>query len=75
MRMPHAWGFSFMRSNSDLEAGASGCVIKGMPAAILLDALRRVQTGNRYLPRPVEKILEARIPDSDLRPVSAKFWL
>lgn len=51
-----------------LEAGASGYVIKGMPATILLDALRRVQAGNRYLPRPVEKILEARVPDSDLSP-------
>jgi DNA-binding NarL/FixJ family response regulator len=51
-----------------LEAGAGGYVIKGMPAEILLDALRRVQAGNRYLPRPVEKILQARVPDSELSP-------
>jgi DNA-binding NarL/FixJ family response regulator len=51
-----------------LEAGARGYIIKGMPAATMLDALRRVQTGARYLPRPVEKILEARVPDSDLSP-------
>jgi DNA-binding NarL/FixJ family response regulator len=36
--------------------------------AFLLDALRRVQTGSRYLLRPVAKILEARVPDSDLSP-------
>jgi len=51
-----------------LDAGASGYVIKGMPAQMLLEALRRVQAGGRYLPRPVEKILEARVPDSDLSP-------
>lgn len=51
-----------------LEAGARGYIIKGMPAATMLDALRRVQAGARYLPGPVEKILEARVPDSDLSP-------
>jgi DNA-binding NarL/FixJ family response regulator len=51
-----------------LEAGARGYIIKGMPAATMLDALRRVQSGARYLPPPVEKILEARVPDSDLSP-------
>lgn len=51
-----------------LEVGAAGYVIKGMPAATLLDALRRVHAGGRYLPRPVEKILEGRTPDSDLSP-------
>jgi DNA-binding NarL/FixJ family response regulator len=51
-----------------LDAGAGGYLIKGMPAEMLLDALRRVHEGNRHLPRPVEKILEARVPDSDLSP-------
>ena len=51
-----------------LEAGAGGYVIKGMPAATLLDALRRVYAGSKYLPRPVEKILESRMPDSELSP-------
>ena len=51
-----------------LEAGAGGYVIKGMPAPVLLDALRRVHAGNRYLPRPVAKILESRMPDSELSP-------
>lgn len=51
-----------------LEAGASGYVIKGMPAATLLDALRRVHAGSRYLPHPIAKILDSRMPDSDLSP-------
>lgn len=51
-----------------LEAGARGYLIKGMPHDTLIDALRRVQAGSRYLPRPVEKILESRMIDSDLSP-------
>lgn len=51
-----------------LEAGASGYIIKGMPAATLLDALRRVHSGKRCLPQPIAKILELRVPDSDLSP-------
>lgn len=51
-----------------LEAGARGYLIKGMPHDALIDALRRVQAGYRYLPRPVEKILESRMFDSDLSP-------
>lgn len=51
-----------------LEAGAGGYLIKGMPAATLLDALRRVHAGSRYLPHPLAKILESRMPDSDLSP-------
>ncbi len=51
-----------------LEAGARGYIIKGMPYETLIDALRRVHAGNRYLPRPIEKILESRMPDSDLSP-------
>lgn len=51
-----------------LEAGAGGYVIKGMPASVLLDALRRVHSGSRYLPRPVAKILDSRMPDMSLSP-------
>jgi two-component system, NarL family, response regulator len=51
-----------------LEAGARGYLIKGMPHDALIDALRRVYAGSRYLPRPVEKILESRMYDSDLSP-------
>lgn len=51
-----------------LEAGAGGYLIKGMPAGALLDALRRVHAGNRYLPHPIAKILQSRMPDSDLSP-------
>ncbi len=51
-----------------LEAGARGYLAKGMPHGALIDALRRVQAGHRYLPRPVEKILESRMPESELSP-------
>jgi DNA-binding NarL/FixJ family response regulator len=49
-----------------LEAGAVGYIIKGMPHEFLIDALRRVHAGGRFLPRPVEKVLAARMPASEL---------
>jgi DNA-binding NarL/FixJ family response regulator len=49
-----------------LAAGASGYLIKGMPRQVLLDALRRVHQGERFLPPPVTKILAARKPASEL---------
>ncbi len=49
-----------------LEAGAKGYIIKGMPYQTLIDALLRVYTGGRFLPAPVTKALESRMPDSDL---------
>jgi DNA-binding NarL/FixJ family response regulator len=49
-----------------LAAGASGYLIKGMPRQVLLDALRRVHQGERFLPPPVSKILAARKPASEL---------
>jgi two-component system, NarL family, response regulator len=49
-----------------LEAGARGYIIKGMPYQILIDALLRVHSGGRFLPAPITKALEARMPDSDL---------
>ncbi len=49
-----------------LEAGAQGYLIKGMSPETLVDALRRVNAGNRYLPPPVVRRLEARLPCSEL---------
>jgi DNA-binding NarL/FixJ family response regulator len=40
-----------------LDAGASGYLIKGMPRQALLDALRRVHKGERFLPQPVTEAL------------------
>ncbi len=51
-----------------LEAGAVGYLIKGMSHQVLLDAIRRVHSGLRYLPEPVVKNLAARVPKSDLSP-------
>jgi len=49
-----------------LEAGASGYLIKGMPRQLLLDALRRVQQGEKFLPPPVTEALAAHKPESEL---------
>lgn len=49
-----------------LEAGARGYIIKGMQHEALVDALRRVVSGGRFLPSPVSRALAERTPDSDL---------
>jgi DNA-binding NarL/FixJ family response regulator len=51
-----------------LEAGASGYLIKGMPRQVLLDALRRVHHGEKFLPQPVTEVLASRKPESVLSP-------
>jgi DNA-binding NarL/FixJ family response regulator len=49
-----------------LEAGAQGYLLKGMSPNTLVDALRRVHAGNRVLPPPVGRSIEARAPSSEL---------
>ena len=49
-----------------LEAGARAYVIKGMPHEMLIDALRRVHAGRRFLPPAISRALASRTPDSDL---------
>jgi len=49
-----------------LEAGAQGYVIKGMPYQTLVDALHKVHGGGRFLPPPVARALESRLPHSAL---------
>jgi DNA-binding NarL/FixJ family response regulator len=49
-----------------LEAGASGYLIKGMPRQVLLDAVRRVHHGERFLPPSVSEALAARKPQGEL---------
>ena len=49
-----------------LEAGARSYIIKGMPHSALVSALRRVHAGGRFLPTPVTRALNSRMPDSDL---------
>jgi len=51
-----------------LAAGAAGYVIKAMSYERLVDALRRVHAGGRYLPAPVARSLANRTPNSDLSP-------
>jgi DNA-binding NarL/FixJ family response regulator len=49
-----------------LEAGARSYIIKGMPHDALVNALRRVHAGGRFLPPPVTRALSSRTPNSDL---------
>ncbi len=49
-----------------LEAGARSYIIKGMPHDALVNALRRVHGGGRFLPTPVSRALSSRLPNSDL---------
>jgi DNA-binding NarL/FixJ family response regulator len=49
-----------------LEAGAMGYLIKGMPHEVLMEALRKVHSGRKFLPLPVTRALASRTPDSDL---------
>ncbi len=51
-----------------LAAGAMGYLIKGMSHDTLVDALRRVQAGIRFLPPPIARSLADRTPNSDLSP-------
>ena len=51
-----------------LESGAQGYIIKGMPHETLIQALKRVHAGGRYLPPPVARALQSRTPDASLSP-------
>ena len=51
-----------------LEAGARGYLIKGMPHEALIDALRKVHAGGRFLPPPVTRALATRHPECELSP-------
>ena len=50
-----------------LKAGAQSYLLKGMSDAELLDAIRNVHAGLRYLPRPIMDTLANRPPNSDLK--------
>jgi DNA-binding NarL/FixJ family response regulator len=49
-----------------LEAGATGYLVKGMPQEMLVNAVKRVHAGGRYLPPPMSQALASRMPDSSL---------
>ena len=51
-----------------LAAGAAGYLIKAMSHETLVDALRKVHAGTRFLPAPVAESLAMRTPNSDLSP-------
>lgn len=49
-----------------MEAGASGYLVKGLPQEILVNAVRRVHAGGRYLPTPMSQALASRTKDTSL---------
>jgi len=49
-----------------MEAGASGYLVKGMPQEMLVNAIKKVHAGGRYLPPPVSQALTSRTRDSNL---------
>lgn len=49
-----------------LEAGARGYLIKGMPHETLIEAIRKVKAGGRFVPAPVARALASRMPDGEL---------
>ena len=49
-----------------MEAGASGYLVKGLPQETLVNAVRRVHAGGRFLPSPVSQALAERTPDANL---------
>jgi DNA-binding NarL/FixJ family response regulator len=51
-----------------LAAGAAGYIIKAMSHDTLVEALRRVHAGSRFLPSSVAESLASRTPNSDLSP-------
>jgi DNA-binding NarL/FixJ family response regulator len=49
-----------------MEAGATGYLVKGMPQEMLVNAIKKVHGGGRYIPSPVSQALTSRTPDSSL---------
>ena len=49
-----------------LRAGAAGYLIKGMSHELLIDALRQVHSGKKYVPLELSSKLKERIPDAEL---------
>jgi DNA-binding NarL/FixJ family response regulator len=49
-----------------LEAGALGYLLKGMPHNDLVNAIRAVRSGRKFIPTMVSKSLEERPPNSEL---------
>ena len=49
-----------------MEAGASGYLVKGLPQEMLVNAVRKVHAGGRYLPPSMSQALAERTPDTSL---------
>jgi DNA-binding NarL/FixJ family response regulator len=51
-----------------IAAGARGYLLKGMSHDVLIDAIRRVHAGERYIPPRIAHTLAERRPNCDLSP-------
>jgi len=51
-----------------LKAGAEGYVLKGMPHQTILDAIRTVYRGERFLPPTIAEVYSKHDPATELRP-------
>lgn len=51
-----------------LAAGVRGYLLKGMSSEALVDMIRRVHSGLRFLPPPVARTLASRTPNSEISP-------
>ncbi len=49
-----------------MDAGAAGYLVKGMPQEMLVNAVKKVHEGGRYLPPTMSQALASRMPDSNL---------
>jgi DNA-binding NarL/FixJ family response regulator len=49
-----------------IESGAAGYLVKGMPQEMLVNAVKRVHAGGRYLPPSMSQAMASRMPDSSL---------
>ena len=51
-----------------IDAGARGYLLKGVSHDVLIDALRRVHSGERYIPQPIAHMLAERPAHCELSP-------
>jgi DNA-binding NarL/FixJ family response regulator len=53
-------------SGASMEAGAMGYLVKGMSHGVLMEALRRVYAGRRFVPLPMTRSPASGSSESDL---------
>jgi len=51
-----------------MDAGAHGYLLKAAPGTQLVEAVRRVHAGFRFIPPDIERAMASRTPNADLTP-------